>query len=824
MQEKAKEKRGGLTARLQSKDLSVSRKRLAWICKQAVWGGIAYLIGLGSMAFDTKPLGIALLCAGGGNLIGVLLGLIVSELALMRDPILMISTYVAAAAVRAISSMLLESPDARVALPTRVRDRLRTEKVEKNEPANRLQALWKGRLRAIGELGRAAGALFTESLRLRMAIAAVGMLVVSLFHVITGGFRYYDWFGAVFSVLVAPAAVVVFSVRAEGKCENKVLRAISSAALIYAVVWSSNLAAIASIPVSAILSLLVTLYTVEENGVAFGVGAAAVAGLAYRPMEIPSLLIAALILGGIQWKRRETVGVPLACLGAFGWSAYVMRIAAFTVSLPAYLAAGAVFSVLLQIKKSQRRQAEEPACVDPETELRCARSRHEDANDRFRNISDAFSSLSELFYNLSDRLRRPGTLDLRRICDGSFDTFCTDCPNKTVCWGLEYSDTLTVVNGLISHLHTKGRVSEAQIPVHLRQRCPSIDRILLQINTECARFTADLLRNNRTEIFAMDYEAAANIINDALAEDDGEYRFDTELEARVFEYLSDAGITVQSVSVYGMRRRQILMKGVNVDRSAVTMETLRSDLGEMCGLELGAPRFEVENNATSMMLQTKRKLSVNGAQNNLSADGGVSGDTVNLFSNRKDYFYALISDGMGAGREAAFTSNLCSAFLEKMLRAGNRANTSLRMLNNMILSRCRDSAEECSSTIDLIELDLITGRASFIKGGAAPSFVIRKGHVHRLQAGTAPIGIIRTLDTQEASFELQEGDTVVMISDGIQQNDPDCSELSEYLATCGTKDPEEIVSEICRSASEHTDHDDCSAIALRICSSVGASE
>ena len=137
MQEKAKEKRGGLTARLQSKDLSVSRKRLAWICKQAVWGGIAYLIGLGSMAFDTKPLGIALLCAGGGNLIGVLLGLIVSELALMRDPILMISTYVAAAAVRAISSMLLESPDARVALPTRVRDRLRTEKGEEVKSSSR---------------------------------------------------------------------------------------------------------------------------------------------------------------------------------------------------------------------------------------------------------------------------------------------------------------------------------------------------------------------------------------------------------------------------------------------------------------------------------------------------------------------------------------------------------------------------------------------------------------------------------------------------------------------------------------------------------------
>ena len=274
-----------------------------------------------------------------------------------------------------------------------------------------------------------------------------------------------------------------------------------------------------------------------------------------------------------------------------------------------------------------------------------------------------------------------------------------------------------------------GVMTMEQIPAHLLQRCHSMERILSQINTECARFTGELLRNNRTEIFAMDYEAAANIINDALEEDAGEYRFDQELEARLFDYLTDAGIAVQSVSVYGMRRRQLIARGVNIDRSTVTMETLRSDLGEMCGLELSMPAFEVENNVTSMMLQARRKLSVIGAQNNLSADGGVSGDSINLFSNKKDYFYALISDGMGAGREAALTSNLCSTFLEKMLRAGNRANTSLRMLNNMILSRCSSSAGECSSTIDLIELDLITGSASSCRERSQRSAVSGSGAV-----------------------------------------------------------------------------------------------
>ena len=110
----------------------------------------------------------------------------------------------------------------------------------------------------------------------------------------------------------------------------------------------------------------------------------------------------------------------------------------------------------------------------------------------------------------------------------------------------------------------------------------------------------------------------------------------------------------------------------------------------------------------------------------------------------------------------------------------------------------------------------MTGEASFIKSGAAPSFVIRGGVVHRLQAGTAPIGIIRALDAQATPFSLCVGDTVVMISDGILQNDPECEWLTAYLSGATSATPEEIVYRICVRAADFDAHDDCSAIALRI--------
>ena len=810
MQEQTKRKRvSHLTARLGEKDPAGSCRRLAWLGKELLLGGAAYLLGLGRLAFDTRPLGIALLCASGGQVTGILGGLILAELALGENAVPMIVIYAVAAVIRVTAKLLMESPVTAVTLPEALR-RLLVPQPDRTSPApGQPGGRW------IARLGSQLRGTLTDSLGLRAATAAFGMLTVSMVRVISGGFRFYDWFAMAVSVAAAPAATLLFCNVLAGRRDRDLLYPFSALALMAALVRSGNFAEIAGIPVSLLLALLFSLAVAITSGVARGTVTGAVCGAVCRPMLIPAFLLAALICGVMREKGKGTVGIPLACGAALAWSVYVLGVGEAALLLPAFLAVGTAVTLAAGIAdRCRAAQADDPAPDDAVT-LRQVRDRHEDSNGRFRDLSDAFSGLSEMFYNLSDRLRRPGTLDLRRICDTSFDTVCADCPNRNVCWGLEYSDTVSVMSALIAQLHTKGRVDADEVPAHLRHRCPSMELILRQINAGCARLTGELLRSSRTEVLAMDYEAAANLINDALAEDDGEYRTDPELETRIAEYLRDAGIGFGSVTVYGKRRRQIFVRGVEMERSKVALDTLCGDLGEMCGLLLGEPTFEVENGTSSMLLQAKKQLSVSGAQTNLAREG-VSGDTVNLFGNRKDYFYALINDGMGAGKEAALTSGLCSVFLEKMLRAGNRATTALRMLNNLILSRCPDSAQECSSTVDLMELDLVTGRASFIKSGAAPSFIVRGGTVQRLQAGTAPIGIIRKLDAQTEVFDLRPGDTVVMVSDGILQDDPDCEWLNGYLAGCGSRDPEQIVYEVCCHATGFPEHDDCSALALRI--------
>ena len=81
----------------------------------------------------------------------------------------------------------------------------------------------------------------------------------------------------------------------------------------------------------------------------------------------------------------------------------------------------------------------------------------------------------------------------------------------------------------------------------------------------------------------------------------------------------------------------------------------------------------------------------------------------------------------------------------------------------------RTRREECSATIDLFELDLLHGGGIFIKSGAPPSYIKRDSSIFRIRSQTAPIGLMRSIDTERISVEIKKGDYIIMISDGIAE-------------------------------------------------------
>ena len=191
----------------------------------------------------------------------------------------------------------------------------------------------------------------------------------------------------------------------------------------------------------------------------------------------------------------------------------------------------------------------------------------------------------------------------------------------------------------------------------------------------------------------------------------------------------------------------------------------------------------------------------------------VSGDTVSFFDSGDDCFFALISDGMGRGETAKDTSTFVSKFLSRALGFGATEETVLSMLNYVLRGR----GEECSATVDLFELDLLSGDATFIKSGAAPSFVKRSDSLFRIKSQTAPIGLMKSIDSERIKASVQSGDFVVMLSDGIIQTTEEAAWLIELLAESRAKTAKELACEIMTAAKAHAlSCDDMSVAVIKI--------
>ena len=141
---------------------------------------------------------------------------------------------------------------------------------------------------------------------------------------------------------------------------------------------------------------------------------------------------------------------------------------------------------------------------------------------------------------------------------------------------------------------------------------------------------------------------------------------------------------------------------------------------------------------------------------------------------------------MGSGEAASAASELCAAFLERMLSAGSHVEISVRMLNSFLCARGNGSDDECSVTVDLMELDTACGHAVFAKNGAAPTYVIRDGTVYKLRSRSLPLGILHDSAPQFLRFRMHPGDVVVMVSDGVTLGNDECPWLLDLLSALWT--------------------------------------
>ena len=351
-----------------------------------------------------------------------------------------------------------------------------------------------------------------------------------------------------------------------------------------------------------------------------------------------------------------------------------------------------------------------------------------------------------------------------------------------------------------------------------------------------------LRASEKTKVYAEDYSAISMLLQDALKEDEEHLRPNREAADRIYDYLSDLGIRVRGVAVCGKRICRVVIRGSRFERFSGKAKDICGELEKICGTKLSAPTFEQDGDSMIMRLQSVPSIEAVYSGSTVSSsepDRGAlyrplsnevqikqgyrppdeCGDHIAIFKTDDDdggYFYALISDGMGSGEAASFTSGICTVFLEKMLSAGSSTEAALRMLNGIIRSKNDSLGDECSATVDLLELDLISGHAVFAKNGAAPTYVVRGGTVYKLCARTVPVGILKDTAPRLLQFRMRPGDVIVMVSDGVTLGNDECPWLIDLLSDTLPDSMDSLRLDILRRAIASGSDDDLSAIAVKV--------
>lgn len=173
-----------------------------------------------------------------------------------------------------------------------------------------------------------------------------------------------------------------------------------------------------------------------------------------------------------------------------------------------------------------------------------------------------------------------------------------------------------------------------------------------------------------------------------------------------------------------------------------------------------------------------------------------SGDNHAVIESERGRLTAILSDGMGSGEKAYGDSEMVLDLMEKMLEAGYPVEEAVKLINGALIA---GAERRNMSTMDICDLDLYDGNCTFLKAGAAASFLKRANLVETIENHSLPMGIFQLNEPERITRKLMDGDYIIMMTDGVldalKQNHYE-ETMRQIVASVNEQNPKEIARRI----------------------------
>lgn len=429
-------------------------------------------------------------------------------------------------------------------------------------------------------------------------------------------------------------------------------------------------------------------------------------------------------------------------------------------------------------------------------------------------FADSLMHLSKTFLTLENY---KGTFSKDEIEDMFLkitDKVCEGCEKREWCHGENRVHTYQMLYEILCTVEEYGAELNVETKRKLQKRCLLAPRFLRETLEVFENAKQILLWNNRIvqnrEGYAIQLNSFAKMIQYTTRELDAGIFEDEYLEKRIKNHLKKSGIRMLSsvFFVTGQGKYEIHLtvkaaKGHCVETKELARE-VGSCVGRMMTLEQGERPVIGEEYCTIACVESARYHTIQGVAKIGKGCEKISGDTFLMTDLPGGKKGVALSDGMGSGEEAFKDSTMVVEMLEELLEAGFPVKTAIQMMNTaLVIGR----EEVRFSTIDVSLFDLYSGECEFVKAGASTTFIKRKDSVERISSSTLPIGVIQDIEIESEKRELESGDFIIMVTDGVMDALPVGEQdalMSTFIQGTNIVNPKELAHHILGQILEWT--------------------
>ncbi len=656
---------------------------------------------------------------------------------------------------------------------------------------------------------------FKENLLLRISVSIIGGFIAGVYEALLSGLAMATLLFALVMIVAPPILVFalsgffdsditiddiitsdarLFSLknREDGAKIPVLFYQASALFLLFLVSLSLKEYALIGVDASYVLAGMATLFVARR----FDPLRAAAVGFACTVALSTELTVGYILLGlgaGVLFR----LGIVQAIIGGGAvvalWSAYAGGVAGLLSVLPEYAISGIVTWPISQKVPRERTETLDTAITTTAKDMVGTVSLH--FKNRYKgSLSGLERTLDGIAALVSRRQREtalPSKEELYALIGECHKKYCTDCIMDSAC-AKEQELSKDERARLSTILYIKKSLSPEDFYT-LPADCKIRVGLAETINRAYGILAQDKFRASQRLGRGEEIELISRMIAEARAKDEEEKSTNDALEEVLFRTLKNFGFTNACVKVYGKARPHIILAADDDDGKKISSGELITAIEKDCSLALGKPDYYKNGRVALLECGVRKIFSVTPSTVGACRSGeSVSGDRCSLFENELGKFYSVIADGMGSGESAASTAEFVSELLSSALGLCEPNGTVLRLVNRLL--RAKDP--NYSSTLDLFMLDLYNGEASFIKSGAAPSYIKRDGSIFRITSRTAPLGIMKDIDAEKIKVEIRPLDYIIMLSDGVSASESDAPWLVELLSRHFSGEPHELAEKI----------------------------